>query len=77
MTDHPSQIIKPCRLHRAGPAQTICADQLSVRSQNTNPPRPRDTAWQLGWEAYICSHVQKARRHPETTVASTDSTLSP
>src|SRR6056297_3431363 len=77
MTDRRSQIINPGWMHRADPAQAICVHQLSARSQITNPPRPWDNAWQLAWEASICSHVQKAKRCPETTVASTGSAIYP
>lgn len=77
MTERRSQIINPCWLHPAGPAQAICADQLSVRSRTTNPHSPAGSAWQLGWENCIYSHTQKAKRRAETTVESTVSALYP
>lgn len=77
MTERLSQIINPCWLHPAGPAQAICADHLSVRSQTTNPPSPAGSAWQLGWKDCIYSHAQRAKRTAETTVESTVSALYP
>jgi hypothetical protein len=77
MTDRLSQIINPRWMLHAGPAQAICADQVSARSRTPNPPSPADSAWRLGWEAHICSLVQKAKRPAETAVASTVSALYP
>jgi hypothetical protein len=77
MTDRPSQIINTCWLHPTGPAQAICADKVSARSQTTKPTSPAGSAWRLGWEARIRSLVQKAKRPGETAVASTVSALYP
>jgi hypothetical protein len=77
MTDRRSQIINPCWLHPAGPAQAIYADQLSVRSQTTNPLLPASTARRQGREAHVCSPVTPQKRSAETAVASTGRALSP
>src|SRR6056297_3026399 len=77
MTDRLSQIINQYRLHRAGPAQAICADQLSARPQTTNPPIPASTARRHGWKAHVCSPVKLQKRSAATAVASTGSALSP
>ena len=77
MTDRLSQIINPRWLLRAEPDQATCADQVSAGSQTTNPPSPAGSAWRLGWEARICSLVQKAKRPAETAVVSIVSELYP
>jgi len=77
MIDRRSQIIDPGWMHRADPAQAICAHQLSARPQTTNPPIPASTARRQGWEAHVCSQVTPQKRPAETIVASTRSALSP
>jgi len=77
MTERRYQIINPCWLHPAGPAQAICADQLSARPQTTNPPIPASTARRQGWKAHVCSPVTPQKRSAETAVASTGRALSP
>jgi hypothetical protein len=77
MTDRRSQIINPSWLHPAGPAQAICADQLSVRSQTTNPPLGRVLHGDRGGKPNVCSPVTPPKRSAETAVASTGRALSP
>lgn len=77
MTERPSQIVNPCWLLHAGPAQATCAHQASARPQTTNPPNPAGNAWRQRWKACICSLTQKAKLHAETAVASTGSALYP
>ena len=61
MTDCQSHSIKPRWLLHAGPAQATCVDQVSARSQTTNPPSPTGSAWRLGWDARIRSLMQKGQ----------------
>ena len=77
MTDRRSQIIDPCWMHRADPAQAICAHQVSERPQTTNPPSQAGSAWQRGSKECSCSQAQKAKRPAETIVAPNVSALYP
>ena len=77
MTERLSQIINQRWLLHAGPARATCAEQLSARSQTTNPPNSTGTAWRQGLDARVCNSVQNAKQLAEIEAATIVVALSP
>lgn len=77
MTDRLAQIINPCRLLYASPAQATCAHQASARPQTAKQRNPAGAAWRLSWKTCLGSSVQHVKRPTDIDVATTSSALSP
>lgn len=77
MTDRLAQIINPCRLLYASPAQATCAHQVSARPQTAKQRNPVGAAWRQSWKTWLGSSVQNVKQPTGIDVVTTGSALSP
>lgn len=77
MTDRLAQIINPCWLLQADPAQATCAHQVSARPQTAKQQNPAGAAWRQSWKTCLGSSAQNVKRPTDIDVATTGSALSP